>query len=383
MERLNPDPWRERVGFTAEIENATRKILDEPVTAVATLQAWLTQHQPCLFGRIAARLNLMEYCLLRHEDLMRPDDEIQKKIQLARTNWTRHAFDGSRSGFLILATSPTLSNALPDHTLKTLAQRICSLYLLTEVSADHIYLDDIFLEKPGPSRTTWRWRAGVNFFGAQGDRRWWADHRIPGGIALSVNSVGHMVKAGQVGRAMRELNARLSLPSDEWAASNLDSLDGALALAMRTISQAALTMSGRATALMPIESLPDDAPSCPVDLPDPLAQANYCQYRGYYHTDITIPSEYFEAEVARPDSIRSRMLDFTYLFDKRVTNPDYVTMAEGQPIRADAIQAASRPSSLSKRLKAEPETVSIDENARLKSILAKRRERQGGGDKLL
>jgi hypothetical protein len=79
--------------------------------------------------------------------------------------------------------------------VKELALRLCSLYLLEEVAPDRIFLDEIWLEKPGRDATTWRWHAGVNSFRAQGDGRWWQDHLMPGGIAFSVNSVGHMVKS--------------------------------------------------------------------------------------------------------------------------------------------------------------------------------------------
>lgn len=59
--------------------------------------------------------------------------------------------------------SPTLALATPDENLKALAQRLCSLYLLCEVSADRIYHDEIWLEKPGAERITWKWLAGVNY----------------------------------------------------------------------------------------------------------------------------------------------------------------------------------------------------------------------------
>jgi hypothetical protein len=64
-----------------------------------------------------------------------------------------------------------------------------------------------------------------------------------------------------------------------------------------------------------------------------LADKNYCEYTGKYHTDITIPSEYFRADVLRPDGLPTHELDFTYLFDKSLDNPDFDRMGHGVPIR--------------------------------------------------
>ena len=63
---------------------------------------------------------------------------------------------------------------------------------------------------------TWEWLAGVNYFCAQGDRRWWHDHRIPGGMALSVNSVGHLAKAGKISEALASLNKELGVDPSEF-----------------------------------------------------------------------------------------------------------------------------------------------------------------------
>jgi hypothetical protein len=76
---------------------------------------------------------------------------------------------------------------------------------------------------------------GVNFFGAQGDGRWWHDHRIPAGIAFSMNSVGHMAKSGAINRAMRALENAIKEKVEDWDNSHVESLEKALVIAMRTI----------------------------------------------------------------------------------------------------------------------------------------------------
>src|SRR6185503_5308209 len=109
------------------------------------------------------------------------------------------------SGFVILALGQEIANSEPSDTCLRLAERLTSLYLLENVEADVIYHDELFLEIPGSQRATWRWLCGVNYFCAHGDKRWWRDHRIPGGMAVSVNSVGHMVKSGKLANVMSDL----------------------------------------------------------------------------------------------------------------------------------------------------------------------------------
>jgi hypothetical protein len=333
------DEWRDQVGFTAEIQICSEALLqpnlpDEQRSEI--LSAWLQKHQPCLFGRIAAKLQLIHFCFLGHDDLLRNDDHIRHKIQEERTNWTRAAFEGRKSAFVILCASERLFYAKPDSNLLNFVLRLCSLYLLSTIEANRIYIDQVQLEMPGPNRTTWRWNVGVNYFSSSGDRRWWADHRIPGGVAFSMNSVGHLVKSGLIANKMLELANLLDAPEENLTSTKIDSLEKALEMAMRTIDLAAMTLSGKATELL---SLPDnkaDLPvrECPVHLPTFLAAKNYCTYGGYYHTDQTVPSEYFLDVVERPSQQPYHLLDFTYLFDRNIENPDFKTTGQGVRIRA-------------------------------------------------
>jgi hypothetical protein len=255
--RLNPDAVRERLGFSSEM-NAE----------------WLHRYQPCLFGRMAAKLNLISYCILTENDLTRSDDAIRDKIQAARLMWTREGYEGKKSAFIVLAVSKTIVAAQPDEALMQLALRLCSLYLLREIEPEIIYLDEMFLEKPGNQRVTWKWVAGVNVFSANADRRWWQDHRIPGGLGYSVNSVGHLAKSGKLTQALQEVDRLMDAPSEPLVATKVDSLEKALEFAMRTISGASEAISGKATELLP---LPSDrnvlaVSKCPVDLPRFLAE---------------------------------------------------------------------------------------------------------------
>jgi len=75
-----------------------------------------------------------------------------------------------------------------------LAKRLCFLYLREEIVEDEIYTDRLTLEIPeNPGKASrnpcFEWRVGVNFFAPAGDKRWWHDHRIPGGLAFYASAL--------------------------------------------------------------------------------------------------------------------------------------------------------------------------------------------------
>jgi len=215
-----------------------------------------------------------------------------------------------------------------------LAQCLCELYLDREIEPNKIYLDEIFLEKPGSRKTTWKWFAGINYFCSQGDKRWWHDHRIPGGMAFSVNSVGHLVKSSIIAKGMNQLGEMLGSPDEGYPDLPIDSLKRALQVAMHTIGLASDAVSGKATELLPLPEDLSTLPECPAKLPRPLANKNFCEYAGYYHTDFTLPTEYFRSSVERPQDVERYSLDFTYLFKSGLDNPDFMSMGEGRQVRA-------------------------------------------------
>lgn len=347
IENIEEDAWRQREPFSEDIERIHQQVFGKHLPdseVISLLNEWLSAYQPCLFGRIAAKINLISYCILSEDDLIKSDSYIHEKIQDARYKWQREARAGDKSGFVILAVSPHLATGIPSDIVMMLARRLCSLYLMKDIEANQIYLDSIELDIPGGEGSRWRWDVGANYFSSQADKRWWHDHRIPCGIAFSMNSVGHMVKSGRLSKAMRAFEKEFRLRDSDWRTPSLDSLERALIYAMKTIANAANTVSGKSTELLPKpadnSSLPVE--SCPVELPPDLADKNYCEYQGFYHTDITLPSEYFIADVGRPEHIAPRELDFTYLFDNSLDNFDFINMGEGRQIaEADETDPAS------------------------------------------
>jgi hypothetical protein len=227
-----------------------------------------------------------------------------------------------------------LALAEPNDALKEFALKLCALYLREEITPDRVHHERLTLEIPGNSppdqEPAWyEWRVGVNFFAAAGDQRWWHDHRIPGGVAFSMNSIGHMARSGAL-HNMASDSGSGGIPKKGKLA--VDSLGSALRFAMQTINNAQNTISGKATCLRDLtpEAHAKLSPQCPFSASGPLALKDYTAYDGWYDTDATVPTDYFRPDVSRPSSVVKRNLDFTYLFDDSIENPAHETMGLGE-----------------------------------------------------
>ena len=347
LESLRADSWRIQAGFSPDIETANRELFQfsaGEAGAVRIINDWIAQYQPCLFGKLAARVGLLSHCIITEDDLLGPEQALLEKVQSARTEWKREGLLGRKSGFVISVISERIARSIPDESVKTLALRLCGLYLLDEILPDKVFLDDLLLEMPGPLRTTWKWDTGINYFSSHGDRRWWHDHRFPGGIGFSINSIGHMVKSGMMAKHISDLAKLMGAPEQGLIPTRIDSPEDALGYAMLTIDNASDAVSGRATELLPLPTDPKNLPvsKCPAKLPKIVEDKNFCEYKGYYHTDYTIPSEYFVADVERPSGLSPHRLDFTYLFDDDPLSADRLRLKEGVRVRGVQTSITSR-----------------------------------------
>jgi hypothetical protein len=146
-------------------------------------------------------------------------------------------------------------------------------------------------------------------------------------------------------------------------------------LALRTIANAAdVPPSGKATYLV---SLPEGSRQGepPIKLTGNLAGKDWREYFGYYHTDYTIPSEYFRPDVERPADLSGHVLDFTYLFEAGAENPAFTTMGEGRRIRHEDELVPQTPRSPHKLARLIPREVSRESEPRLVQALdAEQRE---------
>ena len=286
---------------------------------------------------MSVRPSRIDFCLLTENDLEKADREIGAKIEQARNEWKNRALTGERHAFLIVAISPTIAYAKANGILHGLAARLCELYLGVN-SSDQIHLDDLILRLHDDSEPRMRsWKAGVNYFSAQADQRWWHDHRIPGGMAFSMNSVGHMARV----MAERALSKDTSLRTDEVPREKL--VYWALPKAMRTIGPPE-SGSKRGTSLAEHGRFEEDRVPPTFDQRTrhfaDLAGFSENRYLGRYHTDHTIPSGYFNEGLWREDDLKLRDdLYFTYLHQPG--DSDYLAMGLGQEIEARGRDRAS------------------------------------------
>jgi len=339
--KLEDDPWREERGFSSDVELVHNEVFAPSMSDAElslVLRSWLKANQPCLFGRMGSgEMDLISFCVLTERDLEASDRHIRDKIQSYRLHWKRNGLLGRKSAFIIWAISRRIANAAPGDTLKKLARRICSLYLREEILDDVVYHDRITLRIPGEQTSDgvdgyFEWRVGVNYFSSQGDQRWWHDHRIPGGMAFSMNSVGHMARSGALYNLRMESRATVEQGCPIRGRLPVDSLSIALRNAMLTIDGAANAVSGKATYLRRLDAMSYGAlrPKCPIDpLPKRLEMMDYTGYQGWYDTDATIPADYFRTDARRPSHVQERPLDFRYLFDDEIDNPDFDTTGSG------------------------------------------------------
>ena len=85
-DNLKIDEARRTLGFSAELLAVTETMLSAATKDVSAsaLNGWIQRFQPCLFGRLAARFNMIHYCILTEQDLLRSDEEISSLIQAER-----------------------------------------------------------------------------------------------------------------------------------------------------------------------------------------------------------------------------------------------------------------------------------------------------------
>ena len=358
LDRTKPDPIRDQTPFSPELSRASDALFNADVGQHSRIiDAWLQKNQPCLFGRIAAQRGMLSHAVLTEKDIALGDESVRDRLLEARRQWLRDALSGKKSGFVFGVVSRRLTYAIPDVTVLAFARRLLEFYLSRkDLETDTVYLDSVRLEVPGESHATFEWDVGMNYFSAHGDRRWWHDHRFPGGVFFSLNSIGHMVKSTVVSQGMSALEARLDIESDDRNDSTVDSLGKALRLAMMTIDRAADTPSGRATYLLPRKAPNERRADCPIELPLNLIDKDHCEYAGYYDTDATLPSAYFDARIDRPGTA-PLTLDFTYLFDRSLDNPDYSRMGQGRRVRLQSGVQEQTSRAVSKRGQVAPRRI--------------------------
>jgi hypothetical protein len=305
------DPRRRAYPFSQDIASTNAILFNYSYTKrqrIAAYRKWLETNQPCAFGRAAAKKNVF-VCLLEEHDIIsmkRGDDDLRDTIQDYRHLWKRYALEGLSSSFVIVLVSRSLVENDPRDGLKEICRRLLELYMEVDRIDDDAILEQreyVFLrhrDKDGETRLL-KFATLPNIFCAQGDGRWWRDHRTPGGVMITSNALGHFTYIG----------------TQEPDLQDKDKIK-ALEKAMLTIKNAYQGKKGvKSLRLCPATRLVAISENEATPLKDNSPQRGYSpdHYEGYFNTDHLIPSVFFNEET---DPARVKLWDnlsFRYIFD--------------------------------------------------------------------
>jgi hypothetical protein len=307
LNRLDGDEWRKQNAFSSDISISSEVLLhpyardDEQQLAA---KAWISKFQPCVFGQVAARANSLYIAVVTDADMSEGDDALRERLDLEKKTWKQWSLEGGgRHGFLVIFASPKLHHAAPNQALKEVSEYLRGLFVqppTKDTAGNDVCHEWLYLKRPNSVEYV-KFRVILDYFASAGDKRWWHDHRFPGGIAFTLNSVGHMVRT-------KEWYENLKNPV-EWSAR----------MAMLTISNAFEHPEfGKATHLLDLQDgKPLKQHECPFSSADKIHERlrgkDWTTYSGSHHTDHSVRAEFFDQHTAPDRDHGEYLLDFTYL----------------------------------------------------------------------
>jgi hypothetical protein len=331
-EGLRVDRLRESRPFSQDIKEANDLLhypyaLDQDL--VEAMRQWCMKRQPCQFGRLAASKRQIHFCFLREIDLARDEKGIAEKISESKRLWKQRGIIDATPphGFMLVFASPKVALAAPDDNLRRFSDKILELAgwgpeRRGRKRGNTISSDFLYLKSPADG-LFYGFQFNVDFFAAAGDGRWWHDHRIPGGIAFTANSTGHM-------RHFKDWYGQPGSDHGEWAVKQ----------AMITIAQAHPTTAvrggspqadGRVTWLRDLDAkgkpLLAQVPCPMVNVPGQLQGKDWTRYEGVLHTDHAVRAEFFADRDEPVTADQPYLMDFTYLYEN--AQADFVNFMAG------------------------------------------------------
>jgi hypothetical protein len=348
---LRRDTWRRTNDFSEDIR-VINAILDDPYVneddIYEGMRNWFAKKQPCIFGRAAARTGSIFLCILRDEHIYEGDEAIRELIARGQRTWKQQALaypprQETPHSFVLLIASKRVAFAEPDDHLYRFSSRIWDLAGWGSQAASHdnpVATDYLYLRSPHDARV-YGFRYNVDFFASAGDGRWWHDHRIPGGIAFTANSPGHMFRFQEwYPRAKQEETDR-----GEWF----------IRAAMTTVSMAHPTLisppptnnplpvdpiaEGRVTWLRELQGGRPHKRDCPCPFkntpPARIEGKDWTAYEGHLHTDHSVRVEFFAGRDKPPTARTPYLMDLTYLFDR--SEKDHAEFMQGVPFTDEQV----------------------------------------------
>jgi hypothetical protein len=303
------DRFRQTHPFSDDIESAHALLFNPRYDKWRKLKAyrrWVASGQPCLFGKAAAKTNSVFVCILEEHEILRMgrgDDDVRETIQDHRQAWKRCALEGGFSSFMLLLLSKSLVDKEPADQLKEISRRLLELYMEVERVDDDTIIAQreyvFFRNAPGKFL---KFATLPNVFCAQGDGRWWHDHRTPGGIMITSNALGHF-----------------ELSRSRQPAITGKETTHALDNAMRTIKGAHGNEKRiRGLAHCPATSLVPREPGedTPIREGSDLRAYSPSHYHGFFNTDHLVPSVFFHKERDQKELKLYDDLSFRYIYDQ-------------------------------------------------------------------
>jgi hypothetical protein len=376
--RLKGDRLRTNSPFNDDLKEANELLHNSsafPDEWTECLRKWCQLKQPCQFGKIAAKEGRIHFCVLSDGAVAHwTDEEISSYIATDQKLWKqRAAFDIAKAthSFVLVVASSKVALAAPDEHLREFSNAILKLSgwsvgrhrlarPVNEVSSGYLYL------RNPTDKQLYGFQFNIDFFACAGHSRWWHDHRFPGGIAFTANSLGHM-------RAYRNWYGKGS--DTEWATLQaMLTIDNAEKGKVATKDRAKQPdPEGRSTWLKPLS--PEGMPQVPgltsplAKTPDRLQSKDWTKYEGYLHTDHAVREEFFQDRDIPPNIDRPYVMDFTYIFDE--SQPDFAEFSGGRRFtETEVYSEIGRPEDWEHRGNATPRSRTDEEAAIVAQQLA-------------
>ncbi|WP_167573951.1 hypothetical protein [Kitasatospora cheerisanensis] len=306
LDRLVPDAPGH--GFGADIDEAHTVLLSAAASREekeAALRRWFGGHQPCVFAKVAARPDAdpaLDICWVDEEDLARGAEHVEKLLQQARERWKLRALAGRTSSLQVMFNSARLAHARPGPELLEVFRLLVGLYLpeWAPIAADTICLDGVPLRRPDGRLELFAASMTVFFTGAHLTRA--HDHRVPGGMLLNVNAVGHHTQAAHDAGRFR---------------THAEAVRNSHGTALRSVGNGGI---GHPTGHSSTWHLGGDRPTGyglrrpprPGHLP---ADADPERYGSLYHIDVTVSSYYADPTPFPPPAAGPAPDEWTMMLD--------------------------------------------------------------------
>lgn len=236
---------------------------------------WIKRKQPCMLGRLASTgkqgIQLSVF-VVDDNDVALGQEHLKAYLQACRKEWKRACSKGESDAVLYFFNVRKLVDLPPSENLVDVFKLFSNLIFneFAPVNTDVIYTEAAPLLLDG---RLFLYKAGINFFHTTAHNTANHDRRVPGGVIISINSVGHY--------ANNILRQGLVNDLDE-AVMNIQRL------AWQSIGNGGIGLGSKnSTSWHNID--PDNTCPCPMKPSTVPENFSTKKYAANYHTDILIP----------------------------------------------------------------------------------------------